>query len=146
MTVNHSLEFKNKETGAHTNTVEGMWRHAKLSCPKFNRKKAHFLGYLASFMLRKKWKNCDDSFANFMKAASRLYNQGNPPTKEDFILTPREEAQIAEYETNDYDSDEDELPVNQSTFRYNQILHTPVSFRNNQNLFTFKTNKTSLTF
>ena len=76
-------------------------------------------------MLRKKWKNCDDSFANFIKAASRLYNQGNPPTKEDFILTPREEVQIAEYETNDYVSDEDELPVIQSTNMYKQTLHTP---------------------
>jgi hypothetical protein len=73
MTVNHSIEFKNSETGVHTNTVEGMWYHAKLSCPSHNRKKDHFLGYLATFILKKKWKAETDSFSLFMKAAAKLY-------------------------------------------------------------------------
>ena len=44
LTVNHSIEFKNVENGAQTYTMEGLWYHAKLSCPSFNRKKDHFLG------------------------------------------------------------------------------------------------------
>lgn len=92
-----------------------MWRHAKLACPKFNRKKSHFLGYLATFMLRKKWKNCDDSFANFMKSAAKLYNEGNPPPKADYLPTPTEEAEIEAYEQNDFESEGDELPAIQET-------------------------------
>ena len=81
-TVNHSVEFKNKETGAHTNTIEGLWRHAKLSIPPFNRQKNNFLGYLATFMLRRKWRNDEDAFATFMKAAAIMY------TEEKNILDP----------------------------------------------------------
>ena len=33
-TVNHSKEFINKETGAHTNTIESTWRAVKTSLPK----------------------------------------------------------------------------------------------------------------
>ena len=29
MTVNHSITFKDPETGAHTNTIEGTWFHVK---------------------------------------------------------------------------------------------------------------------
>lgn len=93
-TVNHSIEFKNEETGAHTNTIEGLWRLAKLAVPPFNRKKQNFLGYLATFMLKRKWKNEDDSFATFMKAAAILY------TQEDFILDPKD------FELDDYSSAE----------------------------------------
>lgn len=90
LTVNHSIEFKNSANGAHTNTVEGMWHHAKLSCPSFNRKKSHFLGYLATFMLHKRWKNADDSFALFMKSAAKLYSNGDAPDPNKFELTGEE--------------------------------------------------------
>ena len=73
LTVNHSLTFKDPETGAHTNTVEGLWFHAKGACPRHNRAKQHFLGYLATFMLHRKWKSEPDSFALFMKTAATLY-------------------------------------------------------------------------
>ena len=48
--VNHSLEFKNKETEARTNTVKGMWGHAKLTCLKFNRNKFHFPCFPPAFI------------------------------------------------------------------------------------------------
>ena len=91
LTVNHSLTFKDSETGAHTNTVEGMWRHAKLSCPAFNRRKSHFLGYLATFMLQKKWQKEKDSFACFMRAAAKLYDGSRtPPEVMDYTMTEKE--------------------------------------------------------
>ena len=30
--------FKNADTGAHTNTIGGLWSHAKIACPAFNKK------------------------------------------------------------------------------------------------------------
>jgi hypothetical protein len=69
------VEFKNSETGAHTNTIEGLWRHAKLACPPFHRVSHHFLGYLATFMLRKKWKSHTNGFESFMKAAAQLFSK-----------------------------------------------------------------------
>lgn len=76
MTVNHSLTFKDPESGAHTNQIEGLWKHAKASLPPHNRAKHHFLGYLATFMLKKKWEKDGNGigFQNFMKTAAKLYN------------------------------------------------------------------------
>jgi len=53
LTVNHSIEFKNPENGAHTNNVEGMWRHAKASMTQYFRKKHFYAGYLAKFQVPK---------------------------------------------------------------------------------------------
>ena len=53
--LNHSIQFKDPETGANTNTIEGTWTHMKRSLPAANRSKDHFVGYLATFMLLRKW-------------------------------------------------------------------------------------------
>ncbi|GFU21136.1 putative transposase-like protein [Trichonephila clavipes] len=52
LTVNHSLEFVDSETGAHTKAIKVTWRHFKASLPKYNRKR-RFEGYIAWYMLRK---------------------------------------------------------------------------------------------
>jgi hypothetical protein len=71
--VNHSINFKDPETGAHTNQIEGLWNLAKKSLPKTNRNKEFFNSYLANFMLHNKWKN-EDGFSNFMRYAATLYS------------------------------------------------------------------------
>ena len=48
----------------------------KYSLPQTHRKKEHFVGYLASYMLRKKWKDLD-GYPMFMTAAARLYMSDN---------------------------------------------------------------------
>lgn len=82
--------------GAHTNSIEGLWRHANLSCPAFNRKKDHFLGYLATFMLRKKWQYEPDSFACFMSTVAKLYGDGTikPQNSEEFVTENEEYMDI----------------------------------------------------
>ena len=54
MTVNHSENFKDPETGAHTNSIEGTWQKIKhgVSFPKFGIKSEHLGGYLAEYHWR----------------------------------------------------------------------------------------------
>lgn len=53
LTVNHSIEFVNTETGAHTNTIESTWRRVKASLPAYK----EFVKYLAQYMFRKRIKS-----------------------------------------------------------------------------------------
>ncbi|GFS77428.1 DDE_Tnp_IS1595 domain-containing protein [Trichonephila clavipes] len=46
LTVNHSLEFIDSETGAHTNTIEVIWPHFKASLSEYNQR-GRFEGYIA---------------------------------------------------------------------------------------------------
>jgi hypothetical protein len=48
-TVNNSIEFVDKRTGAHTNTIESTWRHIKASFSPYNRKGEyiyHLINYI----------------------------------------------------------------------------------------------------
>lgn len=68
--VNHSVAFKDPFTGAHTNTIESLWRHAKHRIPQYNRRKSYFSGYLAKFIfIRNAKKSGLDPVAEFFKAS-----------------------------------------------------------------------------
>ena len=43
----HSFNFVDTTTGVHTDKIERRWRDLKQSVPKYERRKAHFIGYLA---------------------------------------------------------------------------------------------------
>ncbi|XP_022174514.1 uncharacterized protein LOC111036697 [Myzus persicae] len=75
VTVNHSIKFINPDTGAHTNNVEGMWRHAKASLSKYCRKKKFFRGYMAKCMFVKRCRYQKlDVLTEFFKYAGQLYD------------------------------------------------------------------------
>ncbi|CAI6358935.1 unnamed protein product [Macrosiphum euphorbiae] len=76
--VNHSINFKDPETQQHTNTIEGLWRHAKFSLPQYHRKKDFIGGYLAKHMFLKQIKNKNDALIEFFKLAGHLYNANVP--------------------------------------------------------------------
>lgn len=55
LTVNHSQNFVDPQSGAHTNTVERRWRDARGAVPKYGNRKQHFPGYLAKFLFTKRY-------------------------------------------------------------------------------------------
>ncbi|CAF1031433.1 unnamed protein product [Brachionus calyciflorus] len=88
LTINHTIEFKNPETGAHTNIIEGTWFHLKRSLPRHG----VLAGYFAEFIWRKKF----GDFNDIINIISELFPAGevdefdiegtNPDEYEKYIL------------------------------------------------------------
>ena len=74
LTVNHSLNFKDPETGVHTNGVEGMWQKIKHDphIPKFGMRDGMLQGYLCVFMWLRRNAG-KDFYVQFLKDVSRVY-------------------------------------------------------------------------
>lgn len=75
LTVNHSKEFVNNETGACTNGIESDWRHAKVSMPRYGVHKGLHSGYLAEFMWRRKYYQ-HDKFLKLISDINTIYHKG----------------------------------------------------------------------
>ena len=63
-TVNHSENFIDPETGAHTNTIEGLWNGIKIRISPRNRNKNTITNHLLEFIWRKR--NYDDLWISFL--------------------------------------------------------------------------------
>ena len=78
-TDNHSKEFVNKETGAHTNTIESTWRAVKTSLPKHGAVKSLYDTYFVEYIFRKRYLNdAEDKFLAFLdnvKKCTPLHKQ-----------------------------------------------------------------------
>ncbi|GFT25516.1 histone-lysine N-methyltransferase SETMAR [Trichonephila clavipes] len=80
--VNHSLTFKNPETSAHTNSIEGTWSAIKRSLRNHAvHVEGEFDHYLAEYMWRRRRGHSldDDVFREFLRAITTLY----PPMEKD---------------------------------------------------------------
>ncbi|XP_034192338.1 uncharacterized protein LOC117609779 [Osmia lignaria lignaria] len=73
--VNHSINFKDPETGTHTNAIESSWRHAKGTMGSGTRKKAMFPPHLAKYMFMKMCRYQKmDPCETFYRMAGELYS------------------------------------------------------------------------
>lgn len=73
LTVNHEKEYVDKETGAHTNNIERIWREARANIPRYGRLEKHFNGYLATFKFKMYHPQVKTRVHYFMKAIASLY-------------------------------------------------------------------------
>ena len=74
LTVNHSKEFKNKETGACTNKIECEWRHAKVAMPDYGVHRGLHDGYLAKFLWHRKYYD-KDKFLTLIGHCNEAFTQ-----------------------------------------------------------------------
>lgn len=72
-TVNHSLNFVDPDTGAHTQNIERAWVEVRKNLPRFGRKSAHYEGYLADVRFRMAYPDHRDRIHAFWKMAAELY-------------------------------------------------------------------------
>jgi transposase-like protein len=70
--VNHSLHFKDPETGAHTNKIEGTWSAIKRGLNS-NKTKDGLDYYLAEYVWRKKNMHKKNLFLAFIDSILRVY-------------------------------------------------------------------------
>ena len=54
-TVNHSRNFLDPITGAHTNTIESIWNHARKALPLYGTAKKYYCNYFIEFMYRRQF-------------------------------------------------------------------------------------------
>lgn len=81
------MNFKDPETGAHTNSIESTWRATKAIVTSSGRKKSHIPGNLAKYMFYKRCKELGlDRTEEFYRLAGFVYNpaKNEPPQDEEF--------------------------------------------------------------
>ena len=71
LTVNHSLNFVDPDTGAHTQRIENTWWGVKRSLPRTGTSKELFYGYLQEYMWCQQYG--EDPFGNIIKHIADLY-------------------------------------------------------------------------
>ena len=95
--VNHSENFVDPDTGAHTQTIEGLWRHCKEFLPSFGLKPAYLHSYIGTFCWHRYTKQRKlDMFVHFLKCAAEIH----PPVVN--ILPVARMAKVCDSQDDDF--------------------------------------------
>ena len=90
LTVNHSIEFKNEETGACTNTIESTWRALKNFLPPSGTIKTLYDSYFSQYCVRKKYlTGATDPFLEFLSLIKKVYSPKFEPSQEEMKISIR---------------------------------------------------------
>ena len=73
LTVNHTENFVDPDTGACTNLIESTWWAIRRGLPSNSAGKKYFASHLAEYIWRKKHRDEADQFLAFMRAAKDVY-------------------------------------------------------------------------
>ena len=77
LTVNHSLNFVEPDTGVHTQSIENTWWGVKQSLPRTGTSKELFDRYLLEYMWHQQYG--EDPFGNIIKHIADLYEVQKDP-------------------------------------------------------------------
>ena len=73
LTVNHSINFVDPQTGAHTQTIESLWWQIKRTLPEMYTHHNQLYLHLAEYLWRNMRRRCDDIFQEFLIDAAKYY-------------------------------------------------------------------------
>jgi transposase-like protein len=87
LTVNHSVNFLDPETGAHTNKIEGLWAQVKRKFKEMNGcSRVHLQSYIDEFMWRQNnGLDRETSYAAILAAIATVYPPGQAGIVLDFV-------------------------------------------------------------
>jgi len=72
--VNHSMNFVDPHSGAHTQNIERIWREVRGGIPRFGRSEKHMAGYLAEFLFKRKYLDYTERIHVFFSVVGQLYS------------------------------------------------------------------------
>jgi transposase-like protein len=77
LAVNHSENFVDPETGAHTQGIERSWRDMRSNVPRYGRKEEHFDGYIAEHQFKQAVPDARDRLHIFLEYANKVIPELN---------------------------------------------------------------------
>ena len=72
--VNHSMNFVDPHSGAHTQNIERIWREVRGGISRFSRNQNHMAGYLAEFLFKRKYSDYTERIHAFFSVVGQLYS------------------------------------------------------------------------
>ncbi|XP_071633117.1 uncharacterized protein [Temnothorax longispinosus] len=72
LTINHSMNFVDPDTGAHTQNIERVWREVRANIPRYGTRSSHLVGYLAEIFFKRRYK-FSDKIVVFFEAIGKFF-------------------------------------------------------------------------